>query len=318
MKSKSKRAFYVSGGIVLVLLFVVYVKFVCPPLQSDLIEKARRNGGDISIRQLMIRNNQILSPEDLADVDGIHFKDTLISFRDITTLSTFLNLEKVTFDNCGITDDHLKRISQCKSIQWLAFYNNSLSTEAGKYLKDMPNLTVLHLQQRNLSAKILRSFSEVDLEYLYIKDSPVDTNDLKQMLPKNSLVHLMLEKIEINDDLAEFVNECPNLSMISTFTSNLSGRFLEEISTPEKIEGLILYESKIKDDDLQIIINKYKNLTDLDLTGCVDITNRSVNLIIELSQNGLSLVIQDTGISEECKKRIWQIIWKKVLNDTRQ
>jgi len=143
------------------------------------------------------------------------------------------------------SDDDLKPLSQYKNLVYLHLDGNPLTGEGLKYLKDLPELRVLTLNQTDVTDAGLKHLSQI-----------------------KSLHRLEFGNTLISDKGLEFLQEIPELSGLLIKGTNTTGEGLQNLKSLSDVD---LTGTSITDDSLKYLSKSRMlsklNLTDTDITG---------------------------------------------------
>jgi hypothetical protein len=268
---------------------------------------------------------------------GLYFSRTgQVTDEGLAALQQLPNLEEITFDGLRkITAMSLRQLSKIPSLKKLAFHghsshNRQFTDEGLIYLKDMPQLKTLMLDDTNITDSGLQFFSNLhQLEELDLFNTPVTDAGIPHLIALKSLRRLNLRKrpasnmtfitekavphlaqiptleyLELNygclsDLSAPEIAKLPKLKFLYAWGSNvLTNSGLGHLAKIKSLEFLSTRSHYITDEGMDAIA-QFPNLKTLSLT-CPKITDQGLSLIANMKNlQNLSLTVSLPGNSEE-------------------
>jgi len=254
----------------------------------------------------------------LAGVD-VGYND---SFNDesMKALAGLRHLRSFGLFRTTVTDEGLKQIRSCNTLEHLALTHPATSQSVSTILDHSPNITMLGLNGLPINnddlADICEHKSLVSLNF-----GGMDLTDDGLVSLKNlpNLIELRLQPSAITDDGVKHFQAIPNLKnvffrtemndaacghlakikqleIITFYFSRITDEGASELATLPNLKQLGLFGGKISDNGVAKLLDLPK-LETLDLSGC-PITSKSLKLIAE-NETLVSLTLFQQQLSDE-------------------
>lgn len=171
--------------------------------------------------------------------------------NNMECLENFINLTSLDIQNSDVYDKHLQHIILLTNLEHLTLKNDYYIEEGIECLSNMTKLKSLNLNIKLSNFQFLNKMTR-----------------LKRLCLNNKLITDILIM-----DLHSIMPELEYLSLPSCKLSNVGINNLIQLTN---LEHLNLSNTKIRDDNLQIITNYLINLKSLELESCDELTNHGL------------------------------------------
>jgi hypothetical protein len=284
-----------------------------------------------------IDDSSITLISQLKSLKGLYFSRTgQVTDEGLAALQQLPNLEEITFDGLRkITAMSLQHLSKIPSLKKLAFHghsshNRQFTDEGLIYLRDMPQLKTLMLNDTNITDSGLQFFSNLNqLEELDLFNTPVTDAGIPHLVhlkslrklnllkrPNNKICDLLtdkstpylaqiqtLEYLELNyscltDFSAPEFAKLPNLKFLHAFGPNLlTNTGLRHLAKIKSLEYLSIDSDTVTDNGLADL-TQLPNLKKLSLI-CPKITDKGLSKIANMKNlQKLSITVSSPFQSE--------------------
>jgi len=184
---------------------------------------------------------------------------TCDSQTDGSGLIFLLSASRLKRLDMRITLENLHILKYFSDLESLNLYSSALSAEGMKQVAELSHLKDLALDSAghriftDESAQQLISLR--NLESLTIQNCPGATNDCLEIVGKiESLRHLILRKMDVDDSGASHLLSCAKLQSLEISESHLTNRALHILKYLPALKKLVLHNSRISSEGVKVLV----------------------------------------------------------------
>ncbi|MBN2588988.1 MAG: sigma-70 family RNA polymerase sigma factor [Sedimentisphaerales bacterium] len=226
--------------------------------------------------------------------------------KDVSSLRA-IKIDSEQFDDSGMKN--LARLTQLESID--VYWNNRITDEGVKYLKNLPNLKTFSTLRGKLSDEGLSHLQECkNIESLFLPDSFSDEG-LSYLGRMSKLKHLDRVGGTYTDKGVAELAKCKRLESLVINSRNVTDESLRYISELKNLESLSVIKPDISDEGIKYIA-KLTNLKQLNISG-KRLTNKAIEELAPL-KSLIELAIGGDAISVSGLKHLNNFKNLKYLN----
>lgn len=193
----------------------------------------------LSLEECRLESAAEFRPAGLSELKRLNFYRTLITNRQLRSISRLRRLEGLTFDATGLTGDCLRWISDLPALTELQVHDGDLSDGAADSLARMKGLTWLYLCNCKIDTKLGPALGRLEtLEFLAISDEPFDDEGVKHLTSLKCLSDLSLDRTAVTDGGMASVAELTNLTHLDLGDTKVGDAGLRHLSKLPKLAVL--------------------------------------------------------------------------------
>jgi hypothetical protein len=184
----------------------------------------------------------------------------------------FPELEYADLRGTSISDNAVSEIcNQCPNIQRLYLDSTCISSDSLCYIVQLEQIEILSLNNTNISGGLHHLNSLSNLSYLYLQNTKVDDDSIKELRDARQLKQIQLSNTEITNDGVEGLANIPTLGSLMLYNTNIDEGVYESFKRMPNLVSLYLSSScGMSRSDMQELYDQGVLIIDIDPNAYVN------------------------------------------------
>lgn len=195
------------------------------------------------VTDLYLYNNNLTGsiPDAIGDLTALRnfsFTSNALTGTIPAALGNCPELNSIDLSDNALTGNFPAEIANCQMLTEIIVYRNELSGAFPEILTGLPNLQRLELNSNNFSGAIPASLGNATKLRLLGLDRNEFSGQMPSLKNLTEMVEVHLRENELEGDIADIFNYCPNMYYLTMGDNNFTGCVSDSFFNPAKLQFL--------------------------------------------------------------------------------